>query len=834
MLFSCNAVKRVDENEHLLMENTIYENGAETKKKETYNQLYQKPNIRLLGVPIRLHIYNLAKQQPDSTFEAWLNEKPGRREKYVNLLSSKQVEALNEAYVDINEAIMEAGQPPVILEEDKTKSSTQRLKAWYFNNGWFDAKTDYKITRGGKKRAQVEYFVETEEPYLIDSISTRIISHDADSIYQQHKVGSFVKSGEQFDTENFDLERKRITELFRNNGLYHFEQEYISYLADTVGTGQKVNVELVIKNRDISKNDSIKTIPFKVHTISEVNVVTDYSFKNRDKPILFHEKYRGVNLYSYEESDYTRKSITNAVFIKKGDVYKDESRQLTYKRLNELGVFQYPDIEFIADPSDTTGTKLIANIFLRPRKKYGAGLDLEAFRSHIQDFGIGLGGSFQIRNIFHGAEILEVSGQASIGASDDAAKDEDSFFNISEVGANLKLSFPKILFPANVDKIIPKTMSPFTILKTGISTQRNIGLDKHNFTTSFSYRWEPSETLSHLLDVLNVQYVNNLNEDNYFNVYRNSFGNLNEIAVNHRSQIPDEYFNEANTRLTIPAGTDSFLNDIKNGVDFGLSPEERQDANNLIERKDRLTEDNLIVASNITYLQNTQSSLYDEEFTRFRAKLELAGNTLSLLAPTLGLNKNENGKYELFGVAFSQYAKAELGIIKRWDLGDQTTVAVRAYGGLAIPYGNSNSIPFSRSFFAGGANDNRGWQAYDLGPGSTGGPNEFNEANFKLAFNGEYRFNLFSDLFSAFFVDVGNIWHLADNVEEEAAVFNSFSDLSELAIGSGFGFRYDFDFLVFRLDFGFKTYDPANEDQKWFRDYNFAHVVYNIGINYPF
>ena len=62
--------------------------------------------------------------------------------------------------------------------------------------------------------------------------------------------------------------------------------------------------------------------------------------------------------------------------------------------------------------------------------------------------------------------------------------------------------------------------------------------------------------------------------------------------------------------------------------------------------------------------------------------------------------------------------------------------------GIAIPYGNSTSIPFTRSYFAGGGNDNRGWQAYELGPGSSGGVLDFNEANFKITLNGEYRFKL--------------------------------------------------------------------------------------------
>src|SRR5699024_9183341 len=138
--------------------------------------------------------------------------------------------------------------------------------------------------------------------------------------------------------------------------------------------------------------------------------------------------------------------------------------------------------------------------------------------------------------------------------------------------------------------------------------------------------------------------------------------------------------------------------------------------------------------------------------------------------------------------------------------------------GIAIPYGNSKSIPFVRSFFVGGANDNRGWRPYDLGPGSSGGPNEFNEANMKLNFNAEFRFNLFGSLNSAVFVDVGNIWNALDNVDDERARFSQWSDLKDLAVSSGFGLRYDFDFFVIRADIGFKTYDPAYDKEKWFQD----------------
>ncbi|MDX1270605.1 BamA/TamA family outer membrane protein, partial [Bizionia paragorgiae] len=159
----------------------------------------------------------------------------------------------------------------------------------------------------------------------------------------------------------------------------------------------------------------------------------------------------------------------------------------------------------------------------------------------------------------------------------------------------------------------------------------------------------------------------------------------------------------------------------------------------------------------------------------------------------------------------------------------------RSFLGIAIPYGNSNNIPFSKSFFAGGANDNRAWSPYDLGPGSLQSTNEFNEANLKIAFSVEQRFNISGPVNGALFIDAGNIWNVLDDVEDEQATFNSFSSLKNIAVGSGFGLRYDFNFFVLRGDIGFKTYDPSYpENNRWFTNYNFANAVYNIGINYPF
>ena len=105
----------------------------------------------------------------------------------------------------------------------------------------------------------------------------------------------------------------------------------------------------------------------------------------------------------------------------------------------------------------------------------------------------------------------------------------------------------------------------------------------------------------------------------------------------------------------------------------------------------------------------------------------------------------------------------------------------------------------------------------------------------KIALSAEFRFKILGSLKGAIFADAGNIWNVIDNVTNEKAKFNSMADLKELALGTGFGLRYDLSFFVVRFDLGFKTYNPANEiGNRWFTEYDFANSVFNFGINYPF
>jgi outer membrane protein assembly factor BamA len=374
-------------------------------------------------------------------------------------------------------------------------------------------------------------------------------------------------------------------------------------------------------------------------------------------------------------------------------------------------------------------------------------------------------------------------------------------------------------------------MSPSTSASFGSSVQNNIGLDRQTANAVYNYKWKPSKILTYQLDLLNLQFVRNLNTENYYNVYKSSYNRLNEIAneLNYDFNNPS-----SDPTLEIPDETSTFINNVLNNT-ISTDSEIYQEVLSIYERQLRLSENNLIFASNVTLTRDTRENINDNNFSRTRLKLESAGNFLSGISGLAGLKKNANGNYETLGIVYSQYAKVEAEYIKHWEINSNNIIAVRAFGGIAIPYGNSNSIPFTRSYFAGGTNDNRGWRAYALGPGSSGSVLDFNDANFKLAFNAEYRYTILGDFKGAFFVDAGNIWNVLDNIEDDASVFNGIADLKEIAVATGIGLRYDFGFFVFRFDIGFKTHNPGNPiGERWFTDYSFRKAVYNIGINYPF
>ena len=819
---SCNLNIYKSFEEPILTENILEINDSIIKKDPV--KLLIQPNSpisKVLRYPLGLSIFKLASVSPDEKFESWLYKKPNRYKRLSKILSEKQILQLKRYNNSFNGFLKNLGQQPVMLRDLKVNQNKLRLEQYFKNEGYFDSNVDVD-TIINENQAKIKYNVNTNTRYLIDSITIDVKSRDIDSLIKDSQKLSLLKENEYFSITKLILERDRLVNLFKNNGIYDFQQRSINYnvLIDSSGVNKKIPLIISIKNpkeESLYEIKKINDINIYVETLDELSNIGSYT----DSII-----YKGVKIFSKGNLNYSPKSLTEPIFYKKGENYSDEKKLETSRYFSNLGAFKYPRII-----TDEVNDSLSSSIYLLPRNRFSLGFDLDFTHSNIEDFGISFGTNFNIRNIFRGTENLSLNLNNSIGASKDISDPSDSFFNLFELGGNLNLRIPRAILPFKSESIIRKEMNPVTNIIVGSTVQQNIGLDKQYYSGIYEVNWNPSKYSKVNFRVLDFEYVNNQNISNYFNVYKNSYDKLNFISSLYNI---DQTIINKDGDLIIPEGADIFINQVLNketslssGTDF------YKNVNSILERKERLTENNLIIGSSITLNRNTQENFLDENFSQFRFKFEMVGNLFNALLR--GGNLNSNNKVEISNILPSQYTKAEINYIKHILLNNGDVFAFRAFTGIAIPYGNSNYIPFTRSYYAGGSNDNRAWKAYKLGPGSSNNINEFNEANLKIAFNLEYRNKISGSLNGAFFIDFGNIWNVNDSVDDDSMTFNNLSDLSELAIGTGFGLRYDFNFFVLRLDTAFKTYNPAKEkSNRWFKDFSLNKAVFNIGINYPF
>ena len=833
LIASCSVTKKLNVEEKLITKQTYELNGKKLKQDPITILSKTSVNKKILGFPLKLMIYNLSNSNPEEDFDKWLNKNKKRKLKLEKLISSKQVYQLKKYKIGFNNWLREIGEPPSLYDSIKINLTNKLFKQYYDNLGYYNSKSKSIVSETKNKKINIKHKITTGERFLIDSISNIISSKDIDSIYRNYKNESLIKKGEPFEVEKLNLERERLINLFSNNGIYNFQQRSIRFKAfkDSSGIDKKIPILLEIKNSKIRDQEVLLDIPYVIKKIKSLSVYVNNPEQNFG---IFTDSISvdSLKIFSVGKLKYNPRVITSGIAIKKNNPYRLEDRKKTYNFFNELQIFKYPSITYKDNDSDST--KLDTEIYLVPKEKFSLGFDFDLSHSNIQDIGVSIGSSIISRNIFRGAEILEFGVKGSVGSSRDVAEEKSSFFNLFEVGLDLGLRVPRPIAPRFLKRIYFDKFYVKTRMLLGVSVQENIGLDRQTFTGNFEYYWKSNKTRSLNLKLVDIEYVDNRATNNYFNVYRNSYERLNNISKTIIG-LENTYFN-TDGNLSIPSGTDDFINDVLNlNTNISSGDEIYSNILNINERKNRLTANNFIVGSSFTFSKNNQESILDENFSQFKFKSEFVGNLLSFGMKIGKIKPNENGYREIFNLAPSQYFKGEIDYIKHWSVGFKKVFAFRTFLGIAIPFGNSNFIPFTRSYYAGGSNDNRAWQAYKLGPGSSSRFNEFNEANFKIAFNIEYRYPIIKRLNGAFFIDTGNIWNFKNNISDMDQVFNGLRDLNELAIGSGLGLRYDFDYFIFRLDTGFKTYDPSlTKEDRWFSQMSLKKAVFNVGINFPF
>lgn len=806
LLGSCSAIKRVPDGAVLLTNSSIVTNNKLVIDENINSFIIQRPNSKMLGLPLSLYFYNNGNPEIENNYSNWLKNKEGKR-------------PVSKFRRNINNWFLKNGTAPIILEDSKTKKTINSLKLFYFNQGYFDVEVSAKTTPTGKKRTAVKYLVKTKQAFTIATFDTDISSPYLDSIYKETQLTSYVKTGDVYNSINFEKEEDRLIDLFTNSGVSQFTKNIIKFDVDTSNTTHTASVILKIPNRVIT--DALgdnKFIPFVPQKIKSVNVITDYNFDMKDEALKDSARFNNINFYAFSKIKYNPKFLADAIAIAPNTFYKETENDNTRTYLNNLKNFNVA-----INYSENQDNTLTADILLNPLKKYSFGVDAEVTHSNVKPVGITSKISFTNHNIFKGAENLVLSFEGSFINSAKDASTNSSFFDAYEYGANLSLTFPRIIFPFNISKLIPKNMEPVTAIEFGTSIQQNIGLDRQNVTGVLDYSWRSSKKINHSLELLNVQFIRNYRTNNYFNIYTSEYNKLNAVSQIYNStnliKTDSEILNFINTVLADNNFKASNLQDYLN-------------VQNVNSRRSILIEDVLVPTIGYTFTYQNKEDIKDNNFSFLRANIVSSG----LLSTTLTKAKPSKTPKELFKLPIAQFIKTQLEYKKYWGFNLNKTLVFRTFAGLALAYGNSTAIPFSRSYFAGGSNELRAWRAYELGPGKTQSNLEFNVGNFKFVSNLEYRFNIINSINGALFFDAGNIWNVSTNsFIDDNTKLKGFSSLKDIAIGTGFGLRYDFNFLVFRLDIGFKTYEPyLIQHRKWFTNYNFSHAVYNIGINYPF
>ena len=403
---ACNSTKHVAENEFLLTKNYIYVDGVRNTSDELQKYVLQKPNPRFLGLPFGLYFHNLGNHQKPKTAKEWGQKNSGSYHFIKNIFSEKQSIAYANTMIGLNNWFL-AYDEPVILNKGKITKTGNNLLAYYKTQGFFDASIKTVVVDTLKsKKATVDYYIKPGEPTFLDTISVKIESSVLDSIYKNALQTSLLKKGSQYKNQTFIDEAKQVIKLYRNNGIYHFAENYLGFYVDSTRKDHKTNVDFIISgDRIIEQNGTYINKPFKVQKIKEVSVITDYSFLKKEATYKDTISYEGIQFIAYDKVRYNPKYLAESIFLKPGDIYKDTLRNLTRNHLKSLKNFKTTSIKF--EEFDDEALKM--KILLTPIEKYTLGFETELTHSNIRNIGTSAKFSITDRNAFRGAELLKMS-----------------------------------------------------------------------------------------------------------------------------------------------------------------------------------------------------------------------------------------------------------------------------------------------------------------------------------------------------------------------------------------------------------------------------------------
>ena len=782
ILYSCSSTKYVPEGEYWLQSASIKSDTKSISALDMEPYLAQKPNYKTFTiVRLPLFIYNLSGK--DTT--KW-----------------------------VNRVLRSGGEPPVIYDSTMVEKTVDDFTRLLNNKGYVHAEVTSEVKKYSDK-VKVQYNIKAGEPYRITNYAIDI----PDSVFVgNHPLGylrrggrtradstafdlntsllrnSLVKKNSVFDLTMLDDERDRVSSIFRRFGYYDFNKEFIGFVADTTVGINKVDLDLTVYPfMERNENGEVLDIPHRQYTIKEVNIYLDYNpvedvdlsrYAPTDTIMRNNGNYK---IYYGKRGNYIKPHVVlNNCYIIPGMLYNENATTTTYNSLSQLHILRNVNIRYETF-TENDSTKLRAIITCMPDKKQGISTEIEGTNSGGR-FGVGSSIGYLHRNIFKGSELFNVKLQ---GAYEALSPSFSSFSkNYFEIGGEMSVTFPRFMFPF-LKRDLRRRLHASTQLSANYIYQRRPAYFTRTIMSSgVKYLWNNrrNNLIRHTFDLIDLSYV----------------------------RIPDLSADFLNN-LTPAARVYSFTNQFILSTGYAYSN------------------------TNFNPTRRRNQSVYS-----FRGQVETAGNLLALIASISNASKDELGSREIFGTRFAQYARINVDYSQAIPIDEKNVIAWRIGGGLAYPYGNNKEVPIQKRFFSGGANSVRGWGSRELGPGAYYNDTTshfYNQSgDIRLDANIEYRSKVFWKLELAAFLDAGNIWTVKKYENQENGEFKLGSFYKQIALSWGLGFRLDFDYVLIRLDGGWKVYDPAkypsgNNKPKWpvtqpfkFKD----NMAWHIAVGYPF
>ena len=566
-----------------------------------------------------------------------------------------------------------------------TERSVQNLKVYMDSKGFFTSRASCEVdTVSRRKRAILTFRTVQGEPYRIDSISYEFQDKFLEQIILPDTAHTLLRTGNVFDVSVLDAERERITAYLKDRGYYNFSVNNILYRADTLVGGNRVNLRLVVRQNLAGYDERGRAMmeDNTIYRIDRINIFPDLdptTLRNDSTRLgrLDTVSYRGLNVIYEKRLNLRPSLLRQSVPLYPNSVYNASQVSRTYSDLMALGYFKSAKISFdeqprgadtanlisyIGETADTTQFRytregyLTCNIHCTPTLKQSFKVDLEGSTTS-SFYGLTATVGYQNRNIFRGAESFDVSftaGYEFMKAPDARKK------RATEFGINTGLTFPRFLVPWRTRRF-RSVNQPKTKVEVSVNFQDRPYYRRMLSSAGLTYMWSNDRYSSFSLRPIDINVVDVSNLDVSFLMVDNP------DAENGQELTPNRYLLE------------SFNTQFIGGLSF-------------------------------SYSYNNQRKNLGGNATNIRFNLETAGNLIGGVEHLFfSPSKNSEGHCMIFGIPYAQYFRTDLSVSRKIMLGEQTALVGRIYGGVAMAYGNSSSVPFDRQFYCGGSNGMRGW-----------------------------------------------------------------------------------------------------------------------------